>query len=210
MTEKRSKGKHHKFYDVEDAIKAKESDYRIYQMIKIADYFSLGNAVFGFLSIIMTMLALFYHAESFLFYSAIFMIVAVFFDFIDGKVARFTKTFSKIGKDLDSLSDVVSFGVAPALFGFAIVALSTDRPLLILIQAVISTFFVVCGILRLARFNVINIKGYIGVPITLSGLLVPLIYVLGNMITIPLYIWPAFFVIYAIFMVSSIRINKMF
>ncbi|KAB8236125.1 CDP-diacylglycerol--serine O-phosphatidyltransferase [Aspergillus alliaceus] len=85
-------------------------------------------------------------------YSAIwsalgFMPFGLFFDFMDGKIARWRKKSSLMGQELDSLADLISFGMAPAAAAFALgVRTNVDHLLL--------TFFVLCGLTRLARFNV--------------------------------------------------------
>ncbi|KAL8944800.1 MAG: hypothetical protein Q9216_000222 [Gyalolechia sp. 2 TL-2023] len=71
----------------------------------------------------------------------------LFFDFMDGKVARWRKKSSLMGQELDSLADLISFGVAPAVSAFA---LGLRTPL----DTVLLAFFVLCGLTRLARFNV--------------------------------------------------------
>jgi len=76
-----------------------------------------------------------------------FMPFGLFFDFMDGKVARWRKKSSLMGQELDSLADLVSFGVSPAVAAFAI-GLRTP------IDHLLLTFFVLCGLTRLARFNV--------------------------------------------------------
>jgi len=76
-----------------------------------------------------------------------FMPLGLFFDFMDGKVARWRKKSSMLGQELDSLADLISFGVAPAVAAFT---LGLRTPL----DTVILTVFVLCGLTRLARFNV--------------------------------------------------------
>ncbi|MCJ1367336.1 tyrosine/serine/threonine protein phosphatase pps1 [Acarospora aff. strigata] len=76
-----------------------------------------------------------------------FMPFGLFFDFMDGKVARWRHKSSLMGQELDSLADLVSFGVSPAAAAFAI-GMRTPVDHLLL------TFFVLCGLTRLARFNV--------------------------------------------------------
>ncbi|KAI9676917.1 MAG: CDP-diacylglycerol-serine O-phosphatidyltransferase [Caeruleum heppii] len=76
-----------------------------------------------------------------------FMPFGLFFDFMDGKVARWRKKSSLMGQELDSLADLISFGVAPAACAFAM-GLRTPLDHLLL------TFFILCGLTRLARFNV--------------------------------------------------------
>ncbi|TAQ87364.1 hypothetical protein B7494_g4337 [Chlorociboria aeruginascens] len=76
-----------------------------------------------------------------------FMPFGLFFDFMDGKVARWRKKSSLMGQELDSLADLISFGVSPAAAAFAI-GLRTP------VDHIILTFFVLCGLTRLARFNI--------------------------------------------------------
>lgn len=76
-----------------------------------------------------------------------FMPFGLFFDFFDGKVARWRKKSSLMGQELDSLADLISFGVAPAAVGFAI-GFRT------FVDQVVLSFYVLCGLTRLARFNV--------------------------------------------------------
>jgi CDP-diacylglycerol--serine O-phosphatidyltransferase len=116
------------------------------------------------------------------FYKASLLIIfAMFFDIIDGRVARLTKTQSAFGMQLDSLADVISFGVAPAVLVHAW-ALADTGPV-----ALFACFaYVACGAIRLARFNVINTgsdgapkkpdKYILGLPIPgAAGILVSLI-----------------------------------
>lgn len=76
-----------------------------------------------------------------------FMPFGLFFDFMDGRVARWRKKSSLMGQELDSLADLISFGVAPAATAFAI-GMRT------VVDHILLTFFVLCGLSRLARFNV--------------------------------------------------------
>ncbi|KAG7009017.1 CDP-diacylglycerol--serine O-phosphatidyltransferase [Physcia stellaris] len=76
-----------------------------------------------------------------------FMPFGLFFDFMDGKVARWRKKSSLMGQELDSLADLISFGVSPAACAFALGLRSA-------IDSLLLSFFVLCGLTRLARFNV--------------------------------------------------------
>ncbi|KAJ5570516.1 CDP-alcohol phosphatidyltransferase [Penicillium hispanicum] len=76
-----------------------------------------------------------------------FMPFGLFFDFMDGKIARWRKKSSLMGQELDSLADLISFGLAPAAAAFALGIRTTVDHLLL-------AFFVLCGLTRLARFNV--------------------------------------------------------
>src|SRR3989449_504045 len=94
---------------------------------------------------------------SIFFYQAIVLIlVACVFDLLDGRLARLGGTDSPFGREFDSLADVVSFGVAPALMVYRIVLYEFPK-----LGWVIASFYLVCGALRLARFNCIaaaNVK----------------------------------------------------
>ena len=85
---------------------------------------------------------------------------AVFFDGLDGRIARMTNTTSDFGRELDSLADVITFGIAPAvlafLWGVLFVAYAPDGALTHLHRAgyLVAFFFLLCGAVRLARFNV--------------------------------------------------------
>lgn len=97
-------------------------------------------------------------------YAAYFLILAAFFDGIDGKVARIVNGSSDFGVQLDSLCDVVSFGVAPAILVYEWLLKSFDK------LGIVAVFlFVACGALRLARFNVqsgkISNVYFVGLPI---------------------------------------------
>ena len=142
-----------------------------------ADLFTLGNASCGTISIF---LCLDYIAEGrnrYFWIAFVLLFLALAFDVLDGWWARRSKRQSVLGADLDSLSDIVSFGVAPAALGFTL-GLRGGWDMLIL------TFFVVCGISRLARFNVTalelsdggdKVKYFEGTPIPTSILIVMLL-----------------------------------
>ncbi|KAI9209920.1 CDP-diacylglycerol--serine O-phosphatidyltransferase [Polychytrium aggregatum] len=113
----------------------------------LADIVTLCNSASGCTSILASLKYVTTQNEWFL-YAAIWLLpAALFFDIIDGKVARWRGTESQLGQELDSLADVISFGVAPAVLGFA-VGLQGLWDLLILL------YFVNCGVARLARYNV--------------------------------------------------------
>lgn len=125
--------------------------------------FTLGNMALGFFALIKTMSHQFSAA-------ATAVILGHFLDVIDGRVARLTKTDSKFGIELDSLADLVTFGVAPAFMMYELV-LKENR----LWGFPIALLFVICGALRLARFNLKAHMGetksphFIGLPIPAAG-----------------------------------------
>jgi len=115
----------------------------------LADLITELNGLCGVLSVFSSMRYCLGHAsETTNIYTALALIpLGLFFDFFDGKVARWRKKSSMMGQELDSLADLISFGVAPAAAAFAI---GIRTPLDHLCLA----FFVLCGLTRLARFNV--------------------------------------------------------
>jgi CDP-diacylglycerol--serine O-phosphatidyltransferase len=113
----------------------------------LADLFTLANAACGIASVFFAMryVASASHAH---FFAAAAMAPAAFvFDVLDGRIARWRRTHSALGRELDSLADVISFGVAPAALAFA-AGLGGGWDWVALI------YFVCCGVSRLARYNV--------------------------------------------------------
>ena len=172
---------------------------KIQSFIAISDVISLLNMSSGFLSIINSINNNFEIA-------AIFMIIAIMFDSVDGWVARKTNRDDSLGfgKNIDSLSDVVSFGVAPAVFVYT--TLNTSSNILVML---VSLFIVICGVLRLTRYNVIadHIKtsGFIGFPIPGIAMILATLYLSGvyNVyIAIPLSLLVSFL------MISNIKYPK--
>jgi CDP-diacylglycerol--serine O-phosphatidyltransferase len=121
---------------------------------------TLGNGICGFVAIaIASKIMPSEPADKNDFFFAIsgwFLILAMVFDMLDGYVARLSKTASKFGGELDSLCDAISFGVAPAFLLLKMGPGWAPRPMLHQILAGIAALYMVCTILRLARFNVDN------------------------------------------------------
>ena len=121
--------------------------------------------------------------------AAYFIFAAAVIDFLDGFVARLMNATSEMGKQLDSLSDVVSFGVAPSVILYQLLRISfikEENGLETSIAWLLPAFIVACaGAYRLARFNIDSSQsyGFRGVPIPAAGLLIasfPLILHFGN------------------------------
>ena len=148
----------------------------IQSFIAISDIISLLNMSSGFLSIVCSINHRFELA-------AILMIIAIMFDSIDGWVARKTNRndIFDFGKNIDSLSDAISFGVAPAIFIYT--TINTTSPVVFAITTLVSLFIVICGVLRLTRYNVIadHIKtsGFIGFPIPGISFIIATYYLSG-------------------------------
>ncbi|MDI6723727.1 MAG: archaetidylserine synthase [Methanobacterium sp.] len=139
----------------------------------IADLFSIANASSGFLSIIMA-------SMGDLVLAAKFMLIAVIFDSIDGWVARKIKREdeSGFGRNMDSLSDIVSFGVAPGMLLY----ISCMQYGITYVNMAIALLVVICGILRLSRFNVtadLYTDKFIGLPIPTAALILGTFYLSG-------------------------------
>ncbi|MBS4213771.1 MULTISPECIES: CDP-diacylglycerol--serine O-phosphatidyltransferase [Neobacillus] len=123
----------------------------------IPNLFTLGNLLCGVLSITLNMSGFIEAAAIFIFFSAVF-------DLLDGRIARKLKVNSELGVELDSLADIVSFGVAPALLFHSIAAPS-------ILTSLAFILFPMMGALRLARFSVKPTIGYFkGLPIPAAGL----------------------------------------
>jgi CDP-diacylglycerol--serine O-phosphatidyltransferase len=168
----------------------------ILKLIKPADVITLINALLGFASIIMTVWGQFDTA-------LMLVLIAVIADGADGAVARYSG-FGVLGANLDSLADVIAFGVAPALLAFVFLVHTG------FIAGVFSGFFLACGILRLARFNVAGKKdGFEGIPITAGGLIVALFLLIKELVPYFDYTFAVLLVILSILMVSTISYPKL-
>jgi len=180
--------------------KTELDEFRISKLLKFADLFTLLNAALGIVSIVFSI-------NNNFDYAAYTLIIAVVFDYLDGKIAKTMQQQSVFGKELDSLADTVSFGVAPAIFGFSLMQFSSkiSQPQ-IMFGVIAFTIFIFCGILRLARYNIMDFKGsFQGMPITLNGIIIPLAYFLGT----PIKFYPYVYLVLGILMVSSLRIKKL-
>jgi CDP-diacylglycerol--serine O-phosphatidyltransferase len=139
---------------------------------------TLGNLLCGFASIILSMRVgnppEGYKSIEMLYYAGLLIFIAMIFDVMDGRVARWTKTTSKFGMEMDSLCDVVSFGVAPAVLVKAAIDLSIPLkyfeafPILDRYIWLMMAVYVCCAALRLARYNVEAESGhkdfFFGIP----------------------------------------------
>ena len=140
----------------------------------LADLFTLANAACGVASLFASMTFVATGPMGAFFVAAALAPLALVFDALDGRVARWRQRHSAMGRELDSLSDVISFGVAPAGLAFAAgMRGGWDWVCLIL--------FVACGVSRLARYNVTaeelsegqdKVRYFEGAPIPTSVLLV--------------------------------------
>jgi CDP-diacylglycerol--serine O-phosphatidyltransferase len=146
----------------------------------LADFLTLGNGLCGSGSVLAAMHYLVTGENRWLLVAMALLPVALVLDFADGRVARWRRRSSLLGADLDSLADVISFGMAPAAVGYA-AGLRTTLDVIILL------YFVTCGISRLARFNATadaladdsgKVKYFEGTPIPTSVFIVLFLAVL--------------------------------
>lgn len=140
----------------------------------LADFFTLGNAGCGVGAVFLAMLYMSTGSLRQFLLAVLLAPLAFVFDMLDGRIARWRQQHSPLGRELDSLADVISFGVAPAALGFA-AGLRGGWDVAALV------YFVCCGVSRLARFNVTaetlaqgsdKVKYFEGTPIPTSVVLV--------------------------------------
>lgn len=146
---------------------------------QLADWFTLGNAFCGTGAVFAAMRYLQDGDQRMLMFGMALIPLAFIFDVLDGRIARWRKVASTLGRELDSLADVISFGVAPAALAYACGMQGGW-------DAVVLAGFVGCGVSRLARYNVTaetlsqgsdKVKYFEGTPIPSSLLLVLLLAV---------------------------------
>jgi len=113
----------------------------------LADLLTIANGCCGIAAVFRAMRFLEQQDQRQIYFAALLIPVAVVFDVLDGRIARWRHTNSPMGRELDSLADVISFGVAPAAIAFA-VGLNT------VVDQIVLMYFAVCGLSRLARYNV--------------------------------------------------------
>ncbi|MBE6051430.1 MAG: CDP-diacylglycerol--serine O-phosphatidyltransferase [Clostridium sp.] len=167
----------------------------------IPNIFTFINLSCGVLSILST------HEGNYL-VASIFILLAGLVDRYDGRVARFLNVSSELGKELDSLADLVSFGVAPSILMYLMFNLRTLGPYGI-IGIIILLTVPICGAFRLARYNTSSFDGvFTGIPITIIGCLLSLIPIISLWVTIPLFIIVILMLLGSYLMVSTLHLKK--
>lgn len=157
--------------------------------------FTIGNLFLGIISIIVAFQGNFDWA-------ALLVIIGMLLDGLDGRVARALNAQSEFGKELDSLSDVISFGVAPAFIMYGVVLNELGW-----VGTVITAVFPICGALRLARFNVAtgSPNYFIGLPITAAGGVLATLALYHELLPSPHILQPLLMLFLAFLMVSNIK-----
>jgi CDP-diacylglycerol---serine O-phosphatidyltransferase len=145
---------------------------------RLADWFTLANAVCGTGAMFSTLTYLESLDVRHVYFACGLVVAALIFDILDGRIARWRQKTSMMGRELDSLADVISFGVAPAVIGYGCGMQG-------LYDRIILTYFVACGVSRLARYNITaealsddegKVKYFEGTPIPTSLVLVMLLF----------------------------------
>ncbi len=158
---------------------------------QLADWFTLGNAFCGTSAVFAAMRFLHEGDVRDLMIGMALIPLAFIFDALDGRIARWRKSSSTLGRELDSLADVISFGVAPAALAYAC-GLRGGWDWIVL------SYFVCCGVSRLARYNVTaeqlsdeddKVKYFEGTPIPTSLVLVILLAVAAGTGAIGEAVW---------------------
>ncbi|MBS4191380.1 CDP-diacylglycerol--serine O-phosphatidyltransferase [Bacillus sp. FJAT-49705] len=162
---------------------------------QIANVLTITNLFLGGFAILFSI-------NGYLDLSLLLIFIAALADRFDGMVARKLNIESELGKQLDSMSDIISFGVAPALLIYQGILFEFGAP-----GSFFTIFYIGCGAFRLARFNISENNGYFtGLPITAAGCLATL-----SFLTIP-YLPSQFFlfimIILSFLMVSPFKLKK--
>ncbi|MEO8039710.1 MAG: CDP-diacylglycerol--serine O-phosphatidyltransferase [Betaproteobacteria bacterium] len=153
--------------------------FSMIRQFHLADWFTLANAVCGTGALFSIMTYLERQDVTHVYFACGLVLAALIFDVLDGRIARWRQKASELGRELDSLADVISFGVAPAIIGYGCGMQG-------LYDRIVLAFFVACGVSRLARYNVTaevmaegtgKVKYFEGTPIPTSILLVALLAV---------------------------------
>jgi len=157
----------------------KPKPFSMIREFHLADWFTLGNAVCGTGALFSMLTYLQNTGVRHVYYACGMVFAALIFDVLDGRIARWRQKHSGMGRELDSLADIISFGVAPAMIGYGCGMQG-------LYDRIILTFFVACGVSRLARYNITadalsgesgKVNYFEGSPIPTSVLLVMLMLV---------------------------------
>lgn len=173
--------------------------------------FTVGNIFCGYYSIISTLHSNWDRA-------AILIGIGYILDGLDGRIARLTKSASEFGVQLDSIADVVTFGAAPAILAFSwgfgpIEGLANPANHIVQFGFLATFLFIMCGALRLARFNVQTKDGgskryFVGLPIPMgAGLLASIVHYFKTptLMVGSAYLWGWLVVIVAMLMISTVR-----
>jgi CDP-diacylglycerol--serine O-phosphatidyltransferase len=206
-------------------IHTRHKPFAMIREFQLADWFTLANAVCGTGALFSMLTYLQTSDVTHVYFACGMVLAALVFDVLDGRIARWRKKSSVIGRELDSLADIISFGVAPAVIAYGCGMQG-------LYDRIVLTVFVACGVSRLARYNVTaeamsgdggKVKYFEGTPIPTSLLLVMLMFIaatkgalhdslwFGKVVIAGFTLHPMvlFFAVSGALMVSRIRFPKL-
>ena len=206
-------------------IHKRHKPFSMIREFQLADWFTLANAICGTGAMFSMLTYLQTTDVSHIYFAGGMVLAALVFDVLDGRIARWRQKTSAMGRELDSLADLISFGVAPALIGYGCGMQG-------LYDRIVLTYFVACGVSRLARYNVTaeelsdgegKVKYFEGTPIPTSLLLVMMIFVAATQGALRESLWfgqvvfagftlhpmVLFFAVSGSLMVSRIRFPKL-
>jgi len=155
-------------------MKSVKKPFAMIREFQLADWFTLANAACGTGALFSILTYLQSTDIRHVYYACGMVLAALIFDILDGRIARWRQQHSVLGRELDSLADIISFGVAPAVIAYGCGMQG-------LYDRIVLTGFVACGVSRLARYNVTaealsadsgKVKYFEGTPIPTSLLLV--------------------------------------
>ena len=175
-----------------EAAAPRKKPFSMIREFHLADWFTLGNAACGVGALFAILSYIQVGDVQHVYYACALVLAALVFDVLDGRVARWRQKSSLLGRELDSLADVISFGVAPALIAYGVGMQGLwDRLVL--------GYFVACGVSRLARFNITaetlaegpsgKVKYFEGTPIPTSIVLVGLMAVAASVGAVRGQLW---------------------
>lgn len=167
----------------------------------IPNLFTFANLSSGVISLLCTINGKYISA-------AVAILCGALIDRYDGRVARALDVSSDLGKELDSLADLVSFGVAPSMLCYMIYSFNNFTVSNIMWN-IILLIFPICGAYRLARYNATDFDGvFTGIPITVAGSILALLVILSRYLSIHSLIIEIVMAVLSYFMVSTIKFKK--
>ncbi|MEN6379659.1 MAG: CDP-diacylglycerol--serine O-phosphatidyltransferase [Methanofastidiosum sp.] len=158
--------------------------------VSLPDIFTITNGTLGFLAIYFILIGNLLLASRIVF-------LCIFFDSFDGFLARRNNNCEEFGRTLDSLSDIISFGIVPS---FIFISYGNNHLLGVLIGAI----YVISGLLRLSRFNALNSQEYFGLPITIGAIFATLLF----LAEIPFYLYSMLLILASILYISNFKIIR--
>ncbi|HIE31746.1 MAG TPA: CDP-diacylglycerol--serine O-phosphatidyltransferase [Methanosarcinales archaeon] len=172
-----------------------KTGWDILRLIRLPDLITILNALFGFTAIL-------YLLNDDLGGAAIMVLAAALADGVDGAIARHVES-GVFGEYLDSFADAISFGVAPALIYYAMVGTYQHT-----VACAFSAAYLICGMLRLSRFGVLDDIEFRGLPITAAGTFAALLLYLIDYIYYSPYVVTGVLAGLSLLMVSNIQYPK--